>query len=63
MPRNEHTPEEKAFFKRLIEETREACKNVVIVTPHQHPRPPGYKAYVPPNPNGIVIVDYITLLP
>lgn len=63
MPRTQHTEEEKAAMRRMMQEMREACKDVVIVTPHQHPRPPGYGPYPIPNPNGLVFIDYITLLP
>jgi hypothetical protein len=63
MPRTQHTEKEKAEMRRMMKEMREVCKDVVIVTAVQHPRPPGYHAPPPTNPNGLVFIDYITLLP
>lgn len=37
--------------------------DIVIVTARQQPPVRGYRTYVPPNHNGVIIIDYLTKMP
>ncbi|MNU19504.1 hypothetical protein D3C71_77330 [compost metagenome] len=50
------TPEQEAFYRRVIEETREACKNVIFITP-KAPPPLPWPSWIP-EPK-FIFIDYL----
>lgn len=59
MLRQKPTPEEEAFYRRVVEETRDACKNVVFLVPKAPP--PAPRPSWLPEPD-FIIIDYLDIL-
>jgi len=58
MPHTKPTPEQEAFYRRVIEETREVAKNIIFIVPKAPPPMP--RPSWLPEPE-FIFIDYLDL--